>query len=101
MNKVGILLSTDFDVIIEPSRDSEGKITSGLVLGDTTDQNAVMVLQLFQGNLKEDPLLGAGLTKYMRGKLDRSQIETRIRLHFERAGIDYDAHKERLNVEVK
>lgn len=101
MNKrKGILLTQDFDLAIRPVR-NVGKITRGLFVGDTTAQDAIMVLKLHQGDLKEDPLLGVGLTKYMRGKLDRSQIESRIRVHFTRAGLDYDDYKERLKLTAK
>lgn len=97
----GILLTTDFDIAVQTLRNADGKIVRGVLVGNTTDQNAILVLKLHQGDLKEDPLLGVGLTKYMRGKLDRSQIESRIRVHFTRAGIDYDDYKERLNIEIK
>ncbi len=97
----GILLNKDFGLAIQPVRNADGKITRGLLLGDTLDQEAVVVLKLHQGDLKEDSLLGVGLTKYMRGKLDRSQIESRVRVHFTRAGLDYDDYKERLKLKVQ
>ncbi len=89
----GILLTEDFDLAIRPIKDEQGKIVSGLVVGNTTVQNGIMTLKLHQGNLKADPLIGVGLTKYMRGKLDHSQIAARIRVHFTRAGLDYDDFK--------
>ncbi len=101
MKHKGILLTDDFDLAIQPVRDAQGKIVSGLVVGDTIDQNAIMILKLHQGNLKADPLIGVGLTKYMRGKLDRSQIESRMRVHFTRAGLDYDNYKNRLKTSIK
>lgn len=97
----GMLLTDEFDLAVQPVRNANGKIVCGVLVGTTLDQDAVMVLKLHQGNLKEDPLLGVGLTKYMRGKLDRSQIESRIRVHFTRAGLDYDDYKERIKLEVK
>lgn len=100
-HRKGIQLTQDFDLAIRPVRDVDGKIVKGMMIGDTNDQDAVMVLKLHQGDLKEDPLLGVGLTKYMRGKLDRSQISSRIRVHFTRAGLDYDDYKERLKLNVK
>lgn len=97
----GILLTDEFDLAVQPVRNASGKIVRGVLVGNTIDQDAVMVLKLHQGNLKEDPLLGVGLTKYIRGKLDISQIESRIRVHFTRAGLDYDDYKERIKLEVK
>ena len=101
MTEKGILLDSEFDLIVSPVRDANGLIISGFVLGDNLDQNAVMVLKLRQGDLKEDPLLGAGLTKFMRGKYDASAIESRIKQHFIRAGIDYDRYKDRIILNVK
>ncbi len=94
----GILLTDDFDLAIQPVRDTQGKIVSGLVVGDTTAQNGIMTLKLHQGNLKSDPLIGVGLNKNIRGKLDRSQIESRIRVHFTRAGLDYDNFKKMMKI---
>lgn len=97
----GILLTNEFDLAINPVRDTTGLITSGLMIGSSVDQDAVIVLKLRQGELKEDPLLGVGLTKFIRGKYDKSAIDNRIRQHFTRAGIDYDEYKERLKYTVK
>ncbi len=66
----GILLTQDFDLAIQPVRNADGKIIRGLLIGDTADQDAVIVLKLHQGDLKEDALVGVGLTKYLRSKLD-------------------------------
>lgn len=60
-----------------------------------------MVLQMSQGELKEDPLLGVGLTKYIRGKFSQSQIDQRIRAHFIRAGINYDEYKDKIIMNIK
>lgn len=96
----GILLTNEFEVMIKPVL-KNGLIVSGLIVGDTTDQDAVIVLKLKQGELKEDPLMGAGLTKFMRGKYSKSQIDERIRIHLTRAGINYDEYKERINQTIK
>jgi hypothetical protein len=97
----GILLTSDFDVAIRPVRDKNGMITSGFVISESTNQEAIMVLKLRQGELKEDPLLGCGLTKFMRGKYDESMIENRIRLHFTRTGIDYEGFKNKMDIQVR
>jgi len=82
-------------------RDENGLITSGLVVGNSIDQDAVIILKLQQGDLKEDPLLGPGLTKFIRGGVDKSQIDNRIRQHFTRGGIDYDDYKDRIQMNTK
>lgn len=97
----GILIDTNNALVIKPKRDTEGKITSGLVVGDNTDQCAALVLEMSQGELKEDPLLGAGLTKFIRGNYSKSQVELKIRQHLTRAGINYNEYKELITTTIK
>ncbi|MCT4590517.1 MAG: hypothetical protein N4A71_22005 [Carboxylicivirga sp.] len=97
----GILIDKNYELMIRPKLESSGKIVSGLVVGDNTDQCAALVLQMSQGELKEDPLLGAGLTKFIRSKYSPSQVDKRIRAHFTRAGINYDEYKDRMSTNIK
>ena len=97
----GILIDKGYELMIRPKLDSSGKIVSGLVIGNNTDQCAALVLQMSQGELKEDPLLGVGLTKYIRGKFSQSQVDQRIRSHFTRAGINYEEYKGRMSKNIK
>lgn len=57
---IGIEL-TDFTPQIKPRYDEEGKILSGLVLGDTLRQNQALILVLNKGELKERPTVGCGI----------------------------------------
>ena len=98
---IGILLNTNYDLLIRKKVDSRGLIVSGMAIGDTTDQEAAIVLQIEQGELKEDPLLGCGLTTFIRGKLSNVQIDQRIRSHFTRAGIDYDTYKDKIDINTE
>lgn len=52
---------TDFKPKIKPRYDAEGKIISGLVLGDTLRQNQALILVLNKGELKERPSVGCGI----------------------------------------
>jgi len=97
----GILIDINNELVIKPKRDSEGLITGGLVVGDNTDQCAALVLEMSQGELKEDPLLGAALTKFIRGKYSKSQVKLKIRQHFTRAGINYNEYKELIATTIK
>ncbi len=97
----GILIDKNYELMIRPKLDSSGKIVSGLVVGDNTDQCAALVLEMSPGELKEDPLLGPGLTKFIRGKYSPSQIDARIDKHFKRAGINYEDYKKRINKNIK
>lgn len=85
----GIQIDTDYRLIVRPRYNTNGLIISGMQIGDITDQVVALVLGMQQGELKEDPLLGASLTKYIRGKSSQSEIEQRIRLHLTRAGVNY------------
>lgn len=96
----GILLDSEFELMVSPKYDTEGKITGGLVIGDNTDQCAALVLQINQGELKEDPLLGAGLTRFIRGKFSKSQVEQIMRQHLTRAGINYNEYRQRLSLAI-
>lgn len=96
----GILLDSDFGLLVNARRSSNGLITGGLVVGDNTDQCAAITIKLFQGELKEDPLLGASLTKFMRAKMNRTEVEQRMRVHLMRAGINYPNYKQRIALTI-
>ncbi len=85
----GILLDKSGDIQVT---------AGGMVVGDSTLQNAKLVLELNQGEVKEDPLLGPSLTRYIRGKYSEEKILRQIKIHFQRAGIDYDALKNSINI---
>ena len=59
-----------------------------------------MVLRSRAGDWKEDPVLGPGLTKYIRGSNSESEIEMAIKQHFTRAGIDFEDYRERLQINI-
>lgn len=96
----GILVDSYFGLLVNVRRAGNGLITGGLVIGDNTDQCAAIAIQMQQGDLKEDPLIGAALTRYMRGKFSRSEIDQRIRLHLTRAGINYQNYKQRISLVI-
>ena len=48
--------------VIQPHRGADGKITSGLVVGDTLHQNQTLILHLHKGELKEQPMAGCGIS---------------------------------------
>ncbi|WP_461632738.1 hypothetical protein [Labilibaculum euxinus] len=97
----GVLIDTNYDLVINTKKNNAGLLIGGLVVGDNTDQCAALVLGMSQGELKEDPLLGAGLTKFIRGKQSKSQIEQVMRQHLTRAGINYNEYKEKITTTIK
>lgn len=94
----GLLLDKDNDLVVQVSRNSDGKIASGLKIGDTKLQDAYLVLSLNQGELKEDPIAGVNLTTILRGKADYNQIKTAIKVGLRRCGIDYEEVKALLRI---
>ena len=70
------------------------------MVGDTLIQNAATVLELNQGELKEDPVLGANLIRHIRSKAAKTAIEKQMKIHLKRAGIDYSELLDKINIEI-
>lgn len=51
----------DYDLEIKVKRDRNGRILSGLALGDVLHQNQAIILSIRKGELKERPSVGVGL----------------------------------------
>lgn len=94
----GLLLDKDGDILIVPHTETDG--LTGIVIGDTLIQNAAIVLELNQGELKEDPVLGANLIRHIRSKVDRTAIEKQIKVHLKRTGIDYNELVDKINIKI-
>ncbi|MDR3704281.1 MAG: hypothetical protein P4L28_00020 [Paludibacteraceae bacterium] len=76
-----------------------GLITRGIVMLDNTiDQEASLLLQLNQGDLKEDPLLGPNMLKYIRSNATKSEILSAIKIQFNRADLNFDDFKNRMTM---
>lgn len=81
----GILLDENNDI----------KIVNGrMQLGDTMMQEVGIILQMNQGELKFDPMLGANIVTKMRGIVNRHKIESIIDTQLALDGKDYDSIKE-------
>lgn len=52
----------DYEPQINIKRDSLGQITQGLTLGETLQQNQAVILAMHQGELKERPMMGVGIS---------------------------------------
>ena len=61
MKGTGIQLDSNYDLVIQVQRDAQGKITSGLSIGNVTYQNQALLLRAHKGEFKEYPTAGAGL----------------------------------------
>lgn len=86
----GILLDENNDLLIQVRRGTDGKIASGLVVGERKMQDVFLVLQSNQGEFKEDPILGANLLRNIRMKTDKSKIKSDIEKALMRLGLRLD-----------
>ncbi len=89
----GILLDENDDLKIAVKRDASGMITSGLCIGETQIQDAYIVLKANQGEIKEDPIVGANLLRMIRGKMDKERIKKTVKISLQRVGIDFNEIK--------
>ena len=96
----GILLADNGDLAIKPVLEKDG-IRSGIIIGGSEIQNASIVLGMNQGELKEDPLIGPNLLRFIRAKATKTAVIRQVRIHLERDGLDYDELKERININLK
>lgn len=85
MKGKGILIADDYDLKVTVRRDSEGKISSGFMVGNTLYQNQALILILQPGELKLSPLVGVGLENSL---LDTNKLrwEEQIRRQMELDG---------------
>lgn len=100
---IALQLGEDYDLAARVVRDKEGLILRGLSLAETTPQNQALLLLMHQGELKEAPALGVGITDmpldhrplYWRARI-REQLELdgqRVdRVSITAQGITIDAH---------
>ncbi len=75
----------DYDIDIKPVRDKNGRIISGLVVGDILHQNQAIILSIRKGELKESPSVGVGLTDMLLTH-DLTAIKNEIRQQLELDG---------------
>lgn len=58
--------------------------------GESELQEVSIILQLRQGELKNDPVLGVNLQHFIKAKENRTSIERTIKIHLQRDGKNYD-----------
>jgi hypothetical protein len=94
----GVLLDENNDLLIKVRRGTDGKISGGLIISNNAVQCAGLVLQMNQGELKEDPIIGANLLRNMRGKLNRDKLKNQIETALMRANIRIEDVKNELDI---
>lgn len=88
---IGIQLA-EYEPQITIKKDELGLITQGLTLGDTLRQNQAVILAMHQGELKERPMMGVGVSDML---LDNDPIywRTKIKEQLEMDGQKVDSVK--------
>ncbi|WP_241657596.1 hypothetical protein [Flavobacterium cerinum] len=92
MKKTGIQLIDNndagnvLDLKVNTVYDASGKIISGLVIGDTLEQNKALILIAHPGDFKHRPDIGVGLGDIQFSE-DYLEYRHRIREHFAKDGL--------------
>lgn len=68
----GILLNDDGDLWVQVSRDPDGIITGGLVIGESDTQNVEHIIRAFRGEYKENPTLGGEIFRQQNGQITQA-----------------------------
>ena len=63
----GMQLGEDYDLVIKAARDADGKIVSGVSIGDILAQNQALIIGCHRGEFKEQPAVGAGISGMLLG----------------------------------
>jgi hypothetical protein len=74
------------DIKITPIRDQDGKIISGLVVGNTLEQNKALILIGSQGDFKFRPDLGVSFEDILLGA-DLLEYRHKVTEHFRKDGL--------------
>lgn len=87
------------DILLDEN-DDINLLNGDFDIGESEMQEVGIILRLRQGELKSDPVLGANLQHFMKGKYDRIAIEKRLKLHLGRDGKNYDEIKKKIEERI-
>jgi hypothetical protein len=77
------------------------KIVNGdFEIGESLDQEVQLILEMAQGELKEDPLLGADIFRLMHTNATEAQLKQQVKVQLARDGKDYDKLKQRIGIQI-
>lgn len=81
MKGKGILLDDNFELVVR---------NGTAAIGETLIQEVHIILQMNQGELRSDPLLGPNLIYRIKGKKNQSEIKQAVKLALARDRKDYN-----------
>ncbi|RHA30036.1 hypothetical protein DW940_14615 [Bacteroides uniformis] len=83
----GILIEENYDLMIRTQRGTDGKIRSGLTVGNVLYQNQALIIGLYKGEIKENPAVGVGISDML---LDHDPLAWRTEI---REQLEIDGQK--------
>ena len=86
----GIMLDDNHELQIEVKKDADGKITSGVVIGDITFQNQELIIACEKGEIREAPEKGVGAANYVDDEQPDDFIKA-INIELTREGMKIDS----------
>lgn len=89
------------DILIDSNAKDAILRDGDFVTGDSLDQEVELILSMEQGELKEDPMLGAGLIRLVHSNGNELSIRQLASVHLARDGKSYDDIKKRIKLNEK
>jgi hypothetical protein len=83
--------------------DNDGNLlikNGDFVIGDSEQQEVAEILESHPGEWKEDPIIGAALTRMIKTKYDAGRMSSEIKKQLARDGKDYEDYKEFINLRI-
>jgi hypothetical protein len=87
------------DILLDDT-DDINFINGDFDLGESEIQEVAIILRLQQGALKSDVITGSNLTDFIKGKMDPTSVEKRVKVQLERDGKNYDTIKQTLKIKT-
>lgn len=79
----------DYDIKIDVQKGLDGRIISGLEIGDILRQNQALIMVMHKGELKENPSVGVGISDIINDhQLDKWRAEIREQLEMDGQKVD-------------
>lgn len=79
----------NYDIKIDVKKGLDGKIISGLKIGDIMRQNQALIMVMHKGELKENPSVGVGISDIINDhQLDKWRAEIREQLEMDGQKVD-------------
>ena len=88
------------DIVLDSNNDLQ-IVAGDFVIGESLLQEVGIILQMSQGELKSDPLIGANLTTMIRGVQNSEKIKRHVETQMELDDKSYDEIKDFLKTNIR